>query len=216
MNINSSLIIWQQNNTTHSATWQSEANLPPPKKVIIVDDTTKANQAYQFACEGTGLLYVGDFQNAKQLLHAMTRRIAKKTVKLGATAAESFHFHRQTQSQRSRILGMLLIQVNKNFSIPLRRAPDVTLACQEVFNDATTDFVISMRELLGLIGAHEWRKNGVFVRALDKKIFPYYGVFSPVRGEYLELIEKAPLPTQSLAFDIGTGTGVIAALLGPR
>jgi len=41
-------------------------------------------------------------------------------------------------------------------------------------------------------------------------------VFSPVRGEYLNLIAEAPLPAKSLAFDIGTGTGVIAALLAKR
>jgi methylase of polypeptide subunit release factors len=41
-------------------------------------------------------------------------------------------------------------------------------------------------------------------------------VFSPVRGEYLDLIAAAPLPSTELAFDIGTGTGVIAAILARR
>mgnify|MGYP003352493047 CR=1 FL=1 len=65
-----------------------------------------------------------------------------------------------------------------------------------------------MRELLGLNGAHEWRKKGVPVAALGgAHVHAHYGVFSPVRGEYIDLVAQAPLPagvqTQSLAFDIG-------------
>jgi methylase of polypeptide subunit release factors len=41
-------------------------------------------------------------------------------------------------------------------------------------------------------------------------------VFSPVRGEYVGLVNEAPLPTSSLAFDIGTGSGVLAAVLAHR
>jgi len=71
-----------------------------------------------------------------------------------------------------------------------------------------------------LIGAHEWRKNGVQIPALNAKIYPHYGVFAPVRGEYVALVNEAPLPelikTHSVAFDIGTGTGVLAAVLARR
>jgi methylase of polypeptide subunit release factors len=76
---------------------------------------------------------------------------------------------------------------------------------------------ISLRELLGMIGAHEWRKKGIPVLALAARIHPHYGVFSPVRGEYLALVADAPLPSAAgLAFDIGAGTGVLAAILARR
>ena len=56
-------------------------------------------------------------------------------------------------------------------------------------------FVASLRELLGLISAHEWRKNGVEVPALgaapNNRIHPHYGVFSPQRGEYVSLVQHA-------------------------
>jgi methylase of polypeptide subunit release factors len=42
-------------------------------------------------------------------------------------------------------------------------------------------------------------------------------VFSPVRGEYVDLVATAPLPAEcALAFDIGTGSGIIAAVLARR
>ena len=41
--------------------------------------------------------------------------------------------------------------------------------------------------------------------------------FSPVRGEYVDLIATAPLPAGcEQAFDIGTGSGIIAAVLARR
>ena len=54
------------------------------------------------------------------------------------------------------------------------------------------------------------------IPALDARIHPHYGVFSPIRGEYVDLVAEAPLPSLDLAYDIGTGTGVLAALLARR
>ena len=80
----------------------------------------------------------------------------------------------------------------------------------------------SLRELLGLVGAFEWRKKGVEIPALGgpghNRIHPHYGVFAPIRSEYVGLVAEAPLPTPvpAMAFDIGTGTGVLAAILSNR
>lgn len=77
-------------------------------------------------------------------------------------------------------------------------------------------FVLSLRELLGMISAREWREKGVTIPALDARIHPHYGVFSPIRGEYVDLVAKAPLPSLGAAYDVGTGTGVLAVLLARR
>jgi len=217
------VIHWNEAGEEKSARWRSESGTPPPKRVVIADDTTKADDAYRLACEGSALLWRGDFQNARQLLQAMARRAdekPRKTKKTPATAAEAFHLHRQAQSQRARTLGMLLIPFNADHSIPLRRAPDVQQACSDVYGEGTEPYIASLRGLQGLIGAYEWRKNGVEVPALCARIHPHYGVFAPIRGEYVGLINDAPLPksitTKSLAFDIGTGTGVLSAVLARR
>lgn len=246
-----------------SARWRSERGAKPPKKVVLADDTMTADTAYRHACEGTALLWRGDFQNARHMLQALARRIdkprkapkgpaakAKDTgsdlgdaIKSGAAhagntcasdlkASKEFHLHRQAQAQRARVLGMLLLSFDADYGLSLRRAPDARRACNEAWGDAVLEegaSVASLRELLGLISAHEWRKKGVEVSALGStpgdRIHPHYGVFSPLRGEYVGLVAQAPFPTggrplQSAsaftAFDIGTGTGVLSAVLARR
>jgi SAM-dependent methyltransferase len=226
-------INWTEGGASQSALWRSEAGLAPPARVQVVDDTLTADAAYQLACGGTALLWRGDFQNARQLLQAMARRVdskaeskARRPHKAQAPGqaprapGEAFHLQRMAQAQRARTLGMLLIPCLADHVIALRRAPEVRAACNEAYGPANAPYVTSLRELLGLIGAHEWRKKGVEIAALEGRIHPHYGVFSPVRGEYVALVAEAPLPAglaaSSLAFDIGTGTGVLAAVLARR
>ncbi len=210
-------IEWDEGGEHRSARWRAESGSPPPKRVVVADDTMKADAAYRLACEGTALLWRGDFQNARQLLTALARRAERKPRKTSDRPAEAFHLHRQAQSQRARVLAMLLVPLDGDYGIPLRRAPDVRQACAEAYGEADgLPAVVSLRELQGLIGAHEWRKKGVEIAALGARIHPYYGVFSPLRGEYVQLVNEAPLPSAKLAFDIGTGTGVLAAVLAKR
>lgn len=238
------VVHWTEADQPRSARWHSENGSPPPRRVVIADDRTRANDAYKLACEGTALLWRGDFHNARQLLTAMARRIDRRPSKpLPADATQAFHVHRAAQNHRARILGMLLIPLDASYAVPLHRAPDVREACTRAYGapaqesprpttsdapltdadtatgeDANpTTSLVSLRELLALIGANEWRKKGVEIPALGgDRIHPHYGVFSPARGEYVDLVAEAPLPSQDLAFDIGTGTGVLASVLARR
>ena len=227
------MIHWDEGGQACSAKWHSENGIAPHKKIQIADDTLTADIAYRLACEGTAILYRGDFQNARQLLQALVRRVDKPTKKSKRvdklnkektkSPLDTFNLHRLAQSQRARILGMLLIQVNADHSISLRRAPDVQQACLDVYGEQADSYVISLRELLGVISAHEWRKNGVPILARGDEpicVHPHYGVFSPVRGEYIQLVCNASWPkavsTNSLAFDIGAGTGALSVVLAMR
>ena len=227
------MLQWVEGEQEHSANWHSENGIAPHKKIQIVDDTLTADIAYRLACEGTAMLYKGDFQNARQLLQALVRRVDKPSKKStradrvvkdkSKSPLDTFNLHRLAQSQRARILGMILMQINADHTIPLRRAPDVAHACLEVYGEQAGSYIISLRELLGVISAHEWRKTGVQVLTRDDeeiRIHPHYGVFSPVRSEYIELVLKAPLPAalkeRSIAFDIGAGTGVLSVVLAMR
>lgn len=223
------LLTWSENDAPRSALWRSDQVLP--KQVVLADDTMTADTAFRLACAGTGLLWRSDFQNARQLLQALARRIDKpkkvRTKKQDPNApvipGAAFHTHRQAQAQRTRILSQVLIELDGDYGIALRRAPDVKAACTQAFGPANGQTsVISLRSLQGVIGAFEWRKNGVEVPAMgeDLRIYPHYAVFSPVRGEYVALVANAPLPeafkTHPVAFDIGVGTGVLSAVLARR
>jgi len=222
------VIAWTEDGKPCSARWRSERGAPPPKRVVLADDAAKADDAYGLACQGTALLWRGDFQNARQMLKALASRTDRPPRKpKGAAAApapistaEAFHLHRQARSQRARTLGMLLIQLDADYRIPLRRAPDLRHACVEAYGPADGPSVVSLRELLGLVGAHEWRTKGIEIPAIGGRIHPHYGIFAPVRREYVDLVADAPLPealsTNNVAFDVGTGTGVLAAVLARR
>ncbi|MEE4421873.1 class I SAM-dependent methyltransferase [Streptomyces bugieae] len=213
------VVHWTEADQPRSARWRSENGSPPPRRIVIADDRTRANDAYKLACEGTALLWRGDFHNARQLLTAMAHRIDRRPRKpLPADPTQAFHVHRAAQNHRARILGMLLIPLDASYAVPLHRAPDVNEACTRAYGPpAPESSLLSLRELLALIGANEWRRKGVEIPALGgDRIHPHYGVFSPARGEYVDLVAEAPLPSQDLAFDIGTGTGVLASVLARR
>ena len=238
------MLHWQEKNKEHSAVWRSESGLAAPRKVVIADDTLSADAAHRLACEGTSLLWRGDFQNARLLLQALMRRQERDPRKSSAKARHqkrqaaqkqellpeesfphAFHLHRQAQAQRARVLSSILIELQPDYVISLRRAPDLRLPITEGWGrpeKLDQPIVTPLRELLGLVGAHEWRKKGVEVEALgiapNNRIHPHYAVFSPVRAEYVALVAEAPLPpgAQALAYDIGVGTGVLTAVLSRR
>lgn len=212
-------IEWIENGRRQSAPWRSEGRKNPPKRIIPVDDAIRADTAYRHACAGTGMLWRGDFQNAKQVLAAMARRADRKPKKPPnppASKAEAFHRYRMAVSNRARILGMVLIELQGDGSIRLRRAPDTRQAVAEAHGTGEFPVIRPLREILGIIGAHQWRKKGIPTPFLGDRIHPHYGVFPPTRKEYITLVAQMPLSSVPLAVDIGTGTGVLAAVLAKR
>ena len=262
-------LTWIEAGQKRRARWISEGRSRPPARVIVADDAMNADTAFRLACEGCALIWRGDFQNARQILAAMARRADRKKDKKKKAAenpAEAFHRHRMARSRRAGILGMVLVEIRPDGSIPLRRAPDVRQAVSEALgpvlvesskpsgrsleessgllpldpavDPARESMLISLREILGMIGAHEWRRKGIGIPFLKTRIYPHYGVFPPTRTEYAALAAKAPLPpafressspelhrqrasnepadSAPFAMDIGTGTGVLAALLAER
>ncbi|MFM9836433.1 MAG: methyltransferase [Methylophilaceae bacterium] len=225
-------ITWQEAGKPKTARWQSVANNSAPKKITPINDTLKADVAYKMACEGNAMLWRGDFQNAKQLSIAISRRIDNRSTKpkavnkarqvakvaIEVSPKDQFHLYRKNQIERARTLGMLLLELSHDYKLPYERGPDVQAACEHAYGkqQGKENIVVSLRELLGVVGAYEWHKKGVEIPALEESVTPYYGVYSPVRGEYLVLVANASLNNASVAFDIGTGTGVIAAILAKR
>ncbi|MGE5472352.1 MAG: methyltransferase [Bacteroidota bacterium] len=214
-----STLEWQEDGRRRQAGWRSEAGLAPPPTLEAVD-AIDADAALRLMQAGTALLWRGDWPAARRLMQELTRR-ADRLFAVPGTAAppgETFARHRARQGQRAALLARLLVPLGPDYKLALRRAQDVRPACREAWGKPDgSNSVLALRELLAVVSAHEWRKKGVEVAAVGGRIHPHYGVFSPVRGEYVDLVVQAPLPTDcGLAFDIGTGSGILAAVLARR
>lgn len=210
------VVTWVEAGVSMTARWRSANGRPAPTRVEVVSDSLTADEANRMASQGIAMLWHGDFHNARQILNAMDRRMAARKKEIAATPADKFYRHRQSRSHRARVLGLLLIPLDPGPVVPLRRAPDIRQAAAEAYGDIGESSIVSLHELVGAIGAHEWRRNGVYVDALQGRIHPHYGTFFPTRSEYVDLVAAAALPSDTLAFDVGTGTGVLAAVLARR
>ena len=200
------------------ATWWSEI-APAPARLVLVDDRVTADAALRRARSGDGLVWAGDWHNARQLLAAMGRRLRAPRPRAPGLAG-LFHAERERKRIEHEFLSRLAVPIGPGWATPLRRAPSLELPLGEAFGAGPEGpALMPLREILGAIGAHEWLRRGVPVPALGGTIHPRYGVFAPVRGEYVDLVARA-LATRAagwkegwLAFDVGTGTGVLAILL---
>ena len=221
------MIQWLDGGKAFEALWRSHNGTPPATRVVVTDGKMTADEAYGLACQGTALLWRGDFQEARRMLRALGNRADRPQGRSRASAApsiagpaEAFHLYRQARSQRARTLNALLIPLDDDYAIPLPGAPDIRQACAEAYGPAKTASVTSLRALLGVIGAHEWRTKGIELPEAGGRIHPHFGVFAPIRREYVDLVSTTLLPavcaSSSVAFDIGTGTGVLAAVLARR
>jgi SAM-dependent methyltransferase len=193
-------------------TWRTESETPAPEKLIPVDDSLKADDALRRVRKGEYLLYQGDFHNARQLLGAMGRRLPDP--RHGGTPLEAFRAERKARAIEHETLGRVVVELDAAYKLHLKRAPDVSIACKQAWgktSDART--VVSLKTLLGLVGAAEWRKKGLDVPGLSRKLTPHYGVYLPTRTDYVELLRRLGEVKGKSCFDIGTGTGVLALLL---
>ncbi|MFZ5442473.1 MAG: 50S ribosomal protein L11 methyltransferase [Myxococcota bacterium] len=192
--------------------WRSESDSPPPERLSPVGDELKADDALRRVRRGECLLYQGDFHNARQLLGAMGRRLpAPRSQK---TPLEAFRAERRARAIEHDTLGRIVVELDGDYRLKLRRAPDVALACRQAWGPPEAPrTLVPFKTLLGVLGAAEWRKKGLDVPGLSKKLTPHYGVYLPTRTDYVELLRKLPDVKGARCFELGTGTGVLALLL---
>jgi methylase of polypeptide subunit release factors len=209
------VVTWLQGSAERSASWLGVSS-PPPRQVGVADDRTTAAAALARARSGEALVYTGDFRNARQLLAAMSRRLEGRRP-TGRDPASLWRSEREHRRREHDLLGRIVVPFEEGFRLPLGHAPDVSAAVAEALGpEVPVPGLLPLRDLLGMVGAHEWRRKGVAVPALGARVHPHYGVYAPVRGEYVDLVAEAvrAWPVEGKrALDAGTGTGVLAFVL---
>ncbi|MBX7098011.1 MAG: class I SAM-dependent methyltransferase [Myxococcaceae bacterium] len=200
-----------------TVTWRSESDDPAPAKVSAVDDRLRADDAVRRVRRGEYLRYEGDFHNAKQLLQAMGRRL--ETPSRAKSALEAFREERQSRLLEHQTLSRVLVALDADYRLALSRAPDVAVACREVWGESPGgETLVPLKTLLGMLGAAQWRQKGLTVPGLKGLLRPHYGVFAPTRTEYVDLLKQVPAARlkDARVFDVGTGTGVLSFVLLQR
>jgi SAM-dependent methyltransferase len=194
---------------------------------VDVGDQTRADAALDLARKGRPMLYRGGYHGARQLLAGMARRLRRSPQGHsrrhrpppagGATPLTRVFLAQREQARlEHELLGRLCVSLGEGYRLELERSPDVAAACEEALGAWTAPGALPLRDLQGMVGAHEWRRLGVEVPALGGRIHPHYGVYAPIRGEYVDLVAQAaqawPVAGKR-AVDVGTGTGVLALVL---
>jgi SAM-dependent methyltransferase len=171
---------------------------------------------------GAALIYRGDYRNARQLLAAMGRRLGARSAHQGGRRSlrDLFLEERRKHRLEHETLSRLAVLIEAGPSGPrvaLAKAPEVAEALTEALGThLQLPGALPLRDLLGMVGAHEWRSKGVEVLPLGAHLRTRWGVFAPVRGEHVELVAEAVkrwTVAGKRALDVGTGTGVLGLLL---
>jgi len=189
--------------------WHAEDDRPPPETVVPADDTTRARDALRQLRAGSDLLWTGDWHNGRQLLGALRRRV-KRPRSDGQTLdlAERWRRERAHTRDVARVLGRVLVQVQADGSVDLRRAPDTRQALTWALGEPAGPSLVALGTVIGALGAAGWRHKGVPVPGLEGRIHPHFGVFAPTRHAYVGLLEHLDWQDRRV-LDTGCGTGVL-------
>ncbi|MFT5735492.1 MAG: hypothetical protein ACI8WY_004179, partial [Planctomycetota bacterium] len=108
-----------------SAGFVSESGAPAPGRLSLVDDENSASQALRMIESGQVLLWTGDYRNGRQLLSAIGRRLNKMATRpAGNDLWSRWKSERAATRARGETLGQVLVLLEPDGELKLRRAPD--------------------------------------------------------------------------------------------
>src|SRR5690625_4899698 len=98
-----------------------------------------ANSALRRIRGGAGLLWRGDFPGARQLLTAIGRRADRRPLPKSLDLPGRFRAHRAARAERAELLGGIVVVIEPDLRLALRRAPDLAGACREAYGELSEE-----------------------------------------------------------------------------
>jgi len=194
----------------------TESGAPEPTELTLVDDAMRADDVLRLLRAGKVLLWVGDYRNGRNLLGALKRRL-----KRSSHAPNSMDLSTRWRQQRAatrttaELLGGVLVVIEPSGELDLRRAPETGGAVELAWGRADGPRVVALNTLVGALSAAEWTRKGLEVPGLSGRLVPRFGVFSPTRHAYVDLVARLDVEGKSV-LDVGCGTGVLGFVLLQR
>jgi len=199
-----------------SASFITESGAPEPTGLMHIDDAMRADDALRLLRAGKLLRWVGDFRNGRNLLAALKRRLKPRMQASSAMdLSDRWRQQRAVTRRTAELLGGLLVVVEPSGQLDLRRAPETAVAVELAWGRADGPRVVALNTLVGAMSAAEWTRKGIEVPGLSGRLEPRYGVFSPTRHAYVELVAQLDVEGKSV-MDVGCGTGVLGFVLLQR
>ncbi|MDF1836905.1 MAG: 50S ribosomal protein L11 methyltransferase [Planctomycetota bacterium] len=186
----------------------SESGLEEPDGLVVLNERVSVVVVLRWLREGKSLLWEGGWEQGMALLKKLRSQIqGDDPGALDGSPLERWRNQRAGVRQQGQLLGGILVAIEKDGEVRLRGAPDARRAVKLAWGLSNGLRVVALNTLMGALSAAEWTRKGIEVPGLKGKLRPRFGVFSPTRRAYVDLL---------VHMDVGCGTGVLGFVLLQR
>lgn len=194
----------------------TESGQTEPAELTWIEDSTGAVGVLQLIRAGKTVVWGGDFRNGRQVLGELRQSLKSSSAEEASTdLLVQWRQQRAATMAQGELLERVMVVIEAGGQVALRRAPNTRIAVDLAWGTAKTPRLVALNTLLGALSAAEWTRKGLTVPGLSGQIMPRFGVFSPTRSAYVDLLEHLDVDGKTV-LDVGCGTGVLAFVLLQR
>ncbi len=198
------------------AEFVSESGLVAPGPLIALNERTRMVVVLRWLRQGKVMLWEGDWDKGKGLLAELRDKLQEERGKdVGESPLERWQKQRGGIREQGALLGGILVPIEEDGRVLLTNAPDTRRAVKLAWGLHEGLRVVALNSLVGALSAAEWTRKGIEVPGLKGKLRPRFGVFSPTRRAYVDLLEHLEVKGKTV-LDVGCGTGVLGFVLLQR
>lgn len=175
--------------------------------IARIDCKSDWNHSARALVDGERLLVTDLYSTGLNTLAALRKRLAV------AGDDDSFTQARDSRSAFRAASNNLLAPIAAH-RLDLGKAPDIGWF-PELYPDVL-DFLLPFPQVQGLNSSWQWFQRGIDIPVLSQRLHPFYGTYFPTRFAHLQLLQdwlQTWAGPRNLAWDVGTGCGVMALML---